>query len=506
LILKRNKKSEHKVLPILGFTSFYNKNKIHILAKNKDGWFKLVQTISSLNSKEHYEKYKSSDIFDEDLEKIKQEKDLLVELSDNNKFKEIYYLDEKDRVFQQIIICSKLKTNIDNQQEIIKNYPEYKKFFDGTNNYFENNVKSINNNDTKFIEQFEFYDIAMPSRLPIFKDDQNKAVNPNDYLTSLCRKGWTERNLNVRLKDNPELKSVYVERIKEELETLNKYNISNYVLLVRDFTNYAKENNARVGLRGSAVGSLVFYLIGVTNIDPVWPDPTIPYDPDKSLLFSRFINKGRLAEGKNALPDVDIDIPIAFRNKLKEYIYKKYGKENTAHIAAFGKIKAKMAIKEVFRIYDKSFDLANEITQNMIDEAKVQDELEDLKQVDPKYNIINYNVDYIENINKYYQENKNEFDKAIRLNNTIRNFSQHAAGLVLADIPLKDFLPIYYDPEKDSEIVALKMQDVEYCGAVKYDLLSVAAYSKIDEICKMVEMNLSEPEIIEYETEESNDI
>jgi DNA polymerase-3 subunit alpha len=502
LVLKNNKKNKDNIIkPIIGFTSFYNNKKIHILSLKRDGWFSLVKIISRLNSKDHFLKYKNSHIQDEDLSIIKSDNNLYLLYSDDN-ISESYYVDKDDLPFQQILICNKLKTDIDNKDSVLKNYPEYQIFFN--NNDFS--LKEYSSEQWVDFDKFEIYDISSPSRLPVFKNEKNEEVDPDKYLTDLCRIGWSERKMNDRFIKYPELKTIYVERVKEELDTLKKYNISNYMLLVRDFTNFTKSNNACVGLRGSAVGSLVFYLTGVTNIDPVWPDTNIPYDSDKSLLFSRFINKGRLAEGKNALPDVDIDIPISFRDKLKDYIYKKYGHDKAAHIAAFGKIKAKMAIKDVFRIRGKSFDVANEITSKMIDESKVQDELEDLKQVDSKYNIINYNIEYIEDLSNYYKEYKNEFDIAIRLNNTNRSFSQHAAGLVLADIPLKDFLPIYYDSEKDLDVVGLKMQDVEYCGAVKYDLLSLAAYSKIDEIIKMVNKNTNEPEMTTYELEENYDI
>lgn len=504
LIEKKNKNSEIKIKPIVGVTIRYlseecekniDRREIVLLCKNKQGWKELIKLISTLNCKS--EKYLNfGDLYDSDnLICIDSVKD--TELSDmfENRYytysdlgdlPPVYYANSDDKIYQQIVICSEQKIKIDDVKQFLETEDgiKFKHFFDNTDyslRHIDNTLSDI------LLNQVESFSIADKPQIPNYIDENgNKITNPNEYLTNLCREGWKQRNINGITANNTELRQIYTNRIKEELSTINDAGMSNYFLIVKDIVQKCRNDEQSVGLRGSAVGCLTLYLMGITNIDPVCPDPGLSYDPTKSLVFARFLNKGRLQKDVNALADIDIDLVPSYRDTLKTWLKNKYGEPRCSNIATFQKFKGAGAVKEVFRVFGHSFDLANEITSKMVSEASVQDEIEDAKEDNPKYNLINYCVDNIPEINNWYQEFKREFDLAIHLSNTIRAEGQHAAGIIMANDNIDTFIPIGIDEETGEKIAKFKMQDVEYVGGVKFDLLNVSALEKIDNIVRMI--------------------
>lgn len=197
--------------------------------------------------------------------------------------------------------------------------------------------------------------------------------------------------------------------------------------------------------------------------------------------------------GHVSLADIDIDMEISFRDHIIEYVREKYGEDCVAYIITFGRFDGRGAIKEVFRVLGKPFDVANRITDAMYGKDKVSDVLEDLKEDDPNYNIINYCIDHLPLVADYYEEYKYEFDIALKLANTIYSQGRHAAGIVISNNPLKEWIPTLVDENK--LIVAFEMADAEYCGAVKYDFLGVAALEKIHKVLDMINFKLNEPNI-----------
>lgn len=196
-----------------------------------------------------------------------------------------------------------------------------------------------------------------------------------------------------------------------------------------------------------------------------------------------------------SLADVDVDMPISFREYMIDYAKKTYGKSHIGYIITFNRMDGRGAVKEVFRVLepvDNAFSIANSITRKMVDTAKVQDVLEDLKEDHPDYNIIQYNIDHIPEVAEAYKDYKDVFDIAIKISSTIRNSGKHAAGIIISNEPLADICPIIKDDSGDN-IVAFEMADAEYCGLVKYDFLGVAAYEKIDKITEMINGNLLMP-------------
>lgn len=375
------------------------------------------------------------------------------------------YLDASDEISYHLIICNSLNCSLDDLPVEYKNdfsfngYPDFM---------------------LKISESCENYDITKPPHLPNFGVE-----DPDECLKSLCRNGWISHEINSK---PIEIRNDYVSRIQSELRIFEKYNLSTYMLVIWDVMRFAKEKGILTGLRGSASGCLVSYLCGISDIDPVWPDKTIPYDPAKSLVFERFINEGRLSEDRISLPDIDCDIEAFRRQEILDYVSEKYGRDRVAHIVTFSRIKAKDAVKLVFRAFNQPghFSIANNITANMVDEAKVQDILQDLIEENEDYNILDYNLDYVDQVKSYFKEYEYELNMARKLVNTIDAQSKHAAGIVVSKDSLRDFIPLLIDAKTGEHVVGMEMESCEACGGVKYDFLGVLALDKMSKIWEMI--------------------
>lgn len=406
------------------------------------------------------------------------------------------YIDPDDAQYQRILLCSHYKTTMDE----VEGLPIYKEPF--VNNAFLKNDNYLRKDPLTPLEEDVLsncvaYSVGGPPQIPSYSKD-----DPNDLLMKACRQGWTDRGLSQKIKKGSDLEKIYTQRVKDEFEVFKKYNLSNYLLIIKDFAKFVREQGHSCGLRGSAGGCILSYLIGITDVDPVCPDPMLPHHPDRELMFSRFLNAGRLEGASASLPDIDIDVPIFMREPLIEHIKEVYGSAHVSNIITFARMDGKQAIKEVFRVMkpvNGANKIADEICEYMVDTAKVQDDLEDMKEDNPDYGIIQYCIDNIPRIKEYYDEYKASFDIAIKLSKTIKNTGKHAAGVVLCNQPIVQMFPVIKDPKTGENLLALEMEFAEYVGAVKFDILGVAAYDKIDAIIEMINGKLLEPIIRDIE-------
>jgi len=208
--------------------------------------------------------------------------------------------------------------------------------------------------------------------------------------------------------------------------------------------------------------------------------------------------------GHISLPDIDMDIGVVFREKVVEYLINKWGEDKVSQMVTFGRLQGKAALKEVFRaqpdlvkhlmkvratkegkdpneVSMTPFDLSNEITGLMPDEASIVDDLQKIRKEteNPSYGILNWSIDNIEKMQEYYQWYKPLFDQSMRLEGTKKSQSKHAAGLVVANIPIKELVPLVYDPKNKTRIVGLEMESAEALGCVKFDFLGVVALDKV---------------------------
>ncbi|MBR2858129.1 DNA polymerase III subunit alpha, partial [bacterium] len=192
-------------------------------------------------------------------------------------------------------------------------------------------------------------DIVLPdnNEISIIKYENNLNLTSKDYLIKI-----TNENLEKYLLANSELdKQVYRQRLNFELEVINNKKFEDYFLVVQDFINFAKNNHIMTGPgRGSAAGSLVAFVLGITKIDPI----------KYNLLFERFLNIERVN-----MPDIDTDVMDTKREEIIDYIFEKYGKNHTAHIITFSKIKAKQAIRDIGRVFNVDLNIINKICKNI---------------------------------------------------------------------------------------------------------------------------------------------
>jgi DNA polymerase-3 subunit alpha len=341
----------------------------------------------------------------------------------------------------------------------------------------------------ELLDLVEDYSVQERPILPKFKVGQNVVSDADSVLYEMCRKGFVDTGIIEVLRKDEELKKVYGDRIKRELEVFKKAGIASYFLIVADLMNFVKKCGLPADVRGSASGCLTSYLIGISGIDPMCPDPAMEYAPERELPFERFYNEGRNTKERAALPDIDIDLPPAFRDTLIHYAKAKYGTESVGHIITHARFKGKGAIKTIFKIMNIPFETANYVTGSMTDEQKISDELAEIQKDDPHYGIIQWNIDNVPAVADFYKTYKEAMDYAIALEKIPKNESVHAAGIIIADQPLSNLFPMRWDDKTKDLVVSIEGADIETLGAVKFDVLGVAALEKMYKIQQMVNNN-----------------
>ena len=395
-----------------------------------------------------------------------------------------HYPKKEDAADQRILLCSAMKTTLKKVENKIRNNEDVgMSCFFRSNNYHipsSEEMESLHTEEeirnSSIIASFcENYDILGQPMLPKFSCPNN--MTEEEYLRDLCRDGWRKR-LKAQDKVNTEEDTQkYVDRIKEELDVIQKANLSGYFLIVRDIINYVKENNWLAGPgRGSAAGCLISYLIGITEVDP------IEYD----LIFERFYNIGRNTEDHVSLPDIDMDVPATKRDEVIDYIRSKYGEDRVCQMVTFGRLQGRSALKEVLRVHDAcSFDEMNTITKALPQEDKISDQLESMESPSS----IMWTLAYQPEILKGYCELKEDgtlggnysklFEQAIRLEGTYKSQGKHAAGVVISSKDLDKSCPMVKETNGTGKIAGLEMTDLEAMGHVKFDVLGVNLLDKL---------------------------
>ena len=403
-----------------------------------------------------------------------------------------HYANKQDAVDQRILLCNNLKTTFPeiNRKLAVKDSVPMECFFSSDNYHIlsQEEIHELHSEEhianTNLVnEMIEEYDILSKPKLPPFKCPDG--YNPDEYLRQLCRNGWRDK-INNKVDKN--LHHEYTERIKYELDVLQGADLSSYFLIVQDIVDHVRKNEWLPGPgRGSAAGCLVSYLVGITSIDPI----------KYNLLFDRFYNAGRNTADHISMPDIDVDVPIDKRENIIEYIKQKYGSDKVSQMITFNTIKGRGALKDVLRVYGNiSFEEMNNITKNIPDEAKIADELQQMKEDTGEASIIRWalenNVDklkewcYIDKEGQLDGPLSKRFEQAMRLEGTKSNQSKHAAGIAISSEPLNESCPMVYDSKNKQLIAGMEMQDLESIGIIKFDILGIAMLDKVMNIQKML--------------------
>jgi len=312
-----------------------------------------------------------------------------------------------------------------------------------------------------------YYPVFIPPELEgrEFTDEQ-RAKAAEDFLRQLCSEGIKVRYTAERLAavqsvypdQNP--MDVVTKRLDYELSIITTKGMCDYLLIVYDFIHWAKTQGIPMGPgRGSGAGSIILYLIGITDIEPL----------RFHLFFERFINPERIS-----YPDIDVDICMDRRQEVIDYTIRKYGKDRVAQIITFGTMKAKMAVKDVGRVLSVPLSKVNLIAKLIPDDLQitlqkaldVEPDLRDMADKDPEVAKV--------------------LEMAKALEGSIRNTGIHAAGLIISAKPLIETIPVCTAKDAEMLVTQYAMKPVEAVGMLKIDFLGLKTLTSIQKACDSV--------------------
>ena len=292
-----------------------------------------------------------------------------------------------------------------------------------------------------------------------------KGMDAAGFLAKSAGDALSER-LPALCGDNPDpeqhraTEQIYQQRLQREIEVICGMGFPGYFLIVADFIRWARENDIPVGPgRGSGAGSLVAYVLGITDLDP------IAYD----LLFERFLNPERVS-----MPDFDIDFCMEGRDRVIDYVARRYGRESVSQIITFGTMAAKAVVRDVGRILGHPYGFVDKVAKLIPFEVgmtlgKALEQDEELKR-----------------LYKAEDEVRTLIDLARQLEGLARNAGKHAGGVVIAPGPLTDFTPLYFEEPGGSQVSQFDKDDVEAVGLVKFDFLGLRTLTIIDRAVRRV--------------------
>ncbi|MGZ5022963.1 MAG: DNA polymerase III subunit alpha, partial [Chthoniobacterales bacterium] len=273
------------------------------------------------------------------------------------------------------------------------------------------------------------------------------------YLRELCYKGLHERY-------GERIDSELIKRLDYELDILEKTGFVSYFLIVWDFIHFAKERGIPVGPgRGSAAGSMAAYVLGITDVDPL----------QFNLLFERFLNPDRISP-----PDIDVDFCEARRGEVLEYVRQKYGERRVSQIITFGKLKAKSVVRDVGRVIGLSYGEADRIAKMIPNELNITLASAAEKTPDLKKAIASE------------ASTKQLWDYAVVLEGLSRNAGVHAAGVVIGDRDLSEYVPLCRDTKGTDVITQFAMGPLNDLGLLKMDFLGLKTLTVIDDTVKLI--------------------
>ena len=304
--------------------------------------------------------------------------------------------------------------------------------------------------------------------LPRFPDLDN--ITENNYLIKISLEGIEKRFQMSLERFSSGKKSLYNDRLKNELDIINNMGFSGYFLIVYDFIKWSKDNNIPVGPgRGSGAGSIVAWALEITDLDPIkW-----------GLLFERFLNPERVS-----MPDFDIDFCQDRRGEVIDYVRNRYGHDRVAQIITFGSLQAKAAIRDVGRVMEMPYGHVDKIAK-----------LIPLIPANPL--TIQEAINSEELLRKEMSDNdqvKSLLSTAIDLEGLNRHVSTHAAGLVIGDRPLNELVPLYKLNDEEMPATQFNMKFVEKAGLVKFDFLglkTLTVLSKAESLIKKKQENFN---------------
>jgi DNA polymerase III subunit alpha len=393
------------------------------------------------------------------------EKDLGIPLIATN---DSHYIADDDARSHEILLCVQTADSINNPKRFKFDKNEfYIKSAEEMHRLFAQSPE-VCTRTMQFPERCALELTKVKNPFPKFPLPEGETIDT--YFEQVCREGWKKRRETAvaHLEARGILRSSiadYEARLTREIECIKAMKFPGYFMIVWDFIRYAKEQNIPVGPgRGSAAGSLVAYVMEITDIDPL----------QNNLLFERFLNPERVS-----MPDVDIDFCMNRRGEVIKYVREKYGEDQVAQIITFNTMAAKAAIKDVGRAMDMPYGEVDRIaklipaTIGITIEQALKDSpgLSQACDADPKIREL--------------------IETAQRLEGLVRGAGVHAAGVVIAPQPLTELVPVTRTKD-DAVVTSYDMKAVEKMGLLKMDFLGLTTLTVIDDCLKLIKSNRGE--------------
>jgi len=364
---------------------------------------------------------------------------------------DVHYLEKDDNEIQDMLLCIQMKKVLSDQDRLSMMGEDFSFSAPAEmKEKFANQPEAIANT-LKIAASCDFEMKLGGVVLPHFPVPPEKSLN--DYLSDLCQIGLEKRFKGALISQTVK------DRMDYELGIIKKTGYAGYFLIVADFINWAKDNGIVVGPgRGSAAGSLVSYLIGITNIDP------IKYE----LVFERFLNPERIS-----LPDIDTDFADARRDDVLNYVAEKYGRDKVAQIITFGTMAARVAVRDVGRTMGLPYNYCDRVAKLIPMFTKLDDAISsvpELKEVMAE------------------EQGKKLLTAALRLEGVVRHASTHACGVVITPESLDNYSPRQFGTSGDNSIVVqYEGNSVEALGLLKMDFLGLANLTIIEQTLEIID-------------------
>ena len=448
------KLKKNDIKPIIGLEVSINDNPVYLYAKNINGYHHMLK----LHTKMQKEALSFDELLNDNIKIIIPLESKSLFKKNDNIFLGYSSLEERKeslKITKQVVFVNNVLSLSKDDQKYISYLGLIKdgKTISDNDKTYENNylIKAEDLSKEDILSTMEF-----SSDLNLEFDLKEKYIpnyykcdgNSYEYLVSLAIKG-----LKKRLNNN--VTNEYKERLKYELDVINKMGFVDYFLIVYDYVFYAKKHNILVGPgRGSAAGSLVSYSLGITEVDPL----------KYNLLFERFLNPDRIT-----MPDIDIDFDYTKREEVIDYVKETYGKDKVAPIITFGTLASKQVIRDLGKVMEYDSSLIDKF-------VKVIDAHLSLKD--------NSKRDIVVKFLKNYPKLTNLYKLCFKFEGLKRHISTHAAGIVISSKSLDNIIPIYLE---DKEIISgITMEYLEDMGLLKMDFLALRNLTIINNVLELI--------------------
>ncbi|MEO8147155.1 MAG: DNA polymerase III subunit alpha [Bacteroidia bacterium] len=400
-----------------------------------------------------------------------------------------HYVNREDANAHDILLC--INTGEKQATEKMKDFADDDVFVKGRRFafyndefYFKNteemtqkfsDIEHALDNTNEIVAKIEPLKLKQDILLPNYVIPEGFATQ-DDYLEHLTYTGAKERY--------KEISQEVEERLKFELFTVKTMGFAGYFLIVADFIKAGRDLGVLIGPgRGSAAGSAVAYCLGITNIDPL----------KYNLLFERFLNPDR-----KSMPDIDTDFDDEGRQKVIDYVVKKYGKNQVAQIVTYGTMAAKMSLKDVARVLDLPLNDSNALAKLVPDKPGISlndvvlIELDGAKGLKEKYNLQSDDMENVKKLRILHKGTDLKADvirEALILEGSVRGTGIHAAGIIISPMDLTEIIPVATSKETDLLITQFEGKVIEDAGVIKMDFLGLKTLTIIRDALKLIEEN-----------------